>query len=615
MKKIILSLIPLFILQTIFAIDCNNLLNSSKNNNEKIQSTIDSLKKTISSSNSKFDWEEKNCLYRQLAFHYSLLNYYDLSIDILSEFISNGQTNKLSTSYALSLVELGNYYKLNNQYDYALENYLKANEILQKNGALELFCVTQTILAEFYRKIGDYTQAQIYLNKVIKLYELNKFTNEYTLYKALTRKAAVYNETNKLDSSILTSRKVIEYSKKHKVTDLLAIAHNEIGYSYLNKNMPDSSLYYYKISENQWLSINDLENVAHTKYNIASCVARNFKDDTTAINLLNEVKKFVNDNALDYSLHEVYLYLSTEYKRIQNYDSALKYTDLFYGQLRLNDARISNEKVFQVQVLYENNKLNSEKLKIANELDQTKFENKKKDFQLRSILIFSIFAIISIVIISFLFIKLKKNQTILKIKNDEKDVLLKEIQHRVKNNMQMVSSILALQSGKSEDEISKETLKKAIERINALTLAHQKIYINGNYSNIFMLDYINQICENLLKNLNINYSLNISSELELDIEKAQAIGFIINELITNSIKYAWINLNKDKQIIIEFNGNALKGQIIYKDNGKGFDVNQDVQETNTLGFNLIKSFVVRQLKGDISFGSDEGLTIFINYNL
>ena len=190
-----------------------------------------------------------------------------------------------------------------------------------------------------------------------------------------------------------------------------------------------------------------------------------------------------------------------------------------------------------------------------------------------------------------------------------KETLLKEVNHRVKNNMQMVSSVLELQRSK-EDNDHKSTLTKAINRIKALGFAHQYLYKNEQYESINISEYLKLIADNVTSQTGINLIILISSDLMLQIEKAQALGVVTNELLSNSIKHAWTDSYEEKQIIIqaEYQNNNIVFN--YSDNGVG---TLDKGEGNTLGMRLIDSFIVRRLNGTYQVENKNGYNITLNF--
>jgi two-component sensor histidine kinase/ligand-binding sensor domain-containing protein len=211
----------------------------------------------------------------------------------------------------------------------------------------------------------------------------------------------------------------------------------------------------------------------------------------------------------------------------------------------------------------------------------------------------------------------EKTQEITAEKNEvtkqlnEKEMLLKEVNHRVKNNFQMVSSLLELQAENVVGEEAKEKLNVAISRIKSLALAHHKLYKSDNYTNINLKEYLEAIIANLTSGTDKNVELFLDDHYDVNIEKAQALGFIMNELITNSIKYAWKKSDFEKKININF---VKEGSIItikYTDNGRGF---QKKITNHSLGSILISSFVSRQLMGELKTYNESGAVTLITFN-
>ena len=193
----------------------------------------------------------------------------------------------------------------------------------------------------------------------------------------------------------------------------------------------------------------------------------------------------------------------------------------------------------------------------------------------------------------------------------QKELLLKEVNHRVMNNMQMVSSILELQNNKTKDPASKENLINARDRIKALALAHQHLYKNEQYETIKVKEYLDVIEKSLVLDKNVNVNLDIHPDLILPIERAQSLGLVLNELISNSIKHAWSPESINKRIEVELIENDNDYHWEYSDNGLG--IQDDVINDNGLGNKLIRAIAKRQLSGDLEYLSEEGFKLKIKF--
>lgn len=198
--------------------------------------------------------------------------------------------------------------------------------------------------------------------------------------------------------------------------------------------------------------------------------------------------------------------------------------------------------------------------------------------------------------------KKKAEQLILK-NIEEKEILLKEIHHRVKNNLQIISSLLNLQANMLHDENTKSVLYQSKSRIESMCKVHEMLYGSKNLSSINYKNYLNDLIQALFQNASIstkqiNLELKIKN-LILNINTAIPLGLIINELVTNSLKYAFLE-NPIGFILIQIT--HLKNnqfELIYKDDGAGYSPKITFENTRGLGFQLITS-LVEQLNGKIT---------------
>lgn len=197
----------------------------------------------------------------------------------------------------------------------------------------------------------------------------------------------------------------------------------------------------------------------------------------------------------------------------------------------------------------------------------------------------------------------------------EKEVLLKEIHHRVKNNLQVISSILNLQSSFVKDEKTLEILDESRNRIRSMAIIHENLYRTTNFSSIDFTAYLQNLCINLISSYHV-YSgvVEFKDEMEnIDLVLDQAIpcGLLVNELITNSIKYAF----PSKQAGIITVGLEEKEGIInlrIEDNGIGLPKDFDMMKTDTLGLQLV-STLVEQLDGEITVRNHQGTKYLITF--
>ncbi len=190
----------------------------------------------------------------------------------------------------------------------------------------------------------------------------------------------------------------------------------------------------------------------------------------------------------------------------------------------------------------------------------------------------------------------------------EKEVLVKEIHHRVKNNMQVISSLLQLQAQYIEDEAMLSLFEESQTRIYSMALIHEQLYQSDSLARIDIQSYLENLVANLFQSFGcsnnlIEITLNVDP-IFLNIETAIPCGLIINELVSNSLKYAFPP-NVKGEIKIEFGAILEQFHLSIQDNGSGFPTDFDVENTETLGVRLVK-MLAEQLDGTISIDSHPG---------
>jgi len=200
----------------------------------------------------------------------------------------------------------------------------------------------------------------------------------------------------------------------------------------------------------------------------------------------------------------------------------------------------------------------------------------------------------------------------LKVSLKEKDILFKEIQHRVKNNLAQVHGMLELQETMSENESVADLLKISKSRIRTMSLAHEALYNNENFSKISLKDYIENIAEVTHRSfqdgnkvVNLNYEVD---DLHLDMAKAIPLGLMISEILINSHKHAF-NETKNGNIKILSSIKDHSMQLNISDNGSGIPEDLDLKKSNSLGMTLVNSFT-DQLKAKMTINSNSHGTRF-----
>jgi len=206
---------------------------------------------------------------------------------------------------------------------------------------------------------------------------------------------------------------------------------------------------------------------------------------------------------------------------------------------------------------------------------------------------------------------LKHEQLTLELNN--KNVLLRELFHRVKNNLQIISSILSLQSKKIDDESAKEVFNNSIHTIKSMGIIHENIYQSDNLEAVNISDYVYSLIGYIKQNLGgIDIKFNVDcDDMMITLDNAVPIGLVINELLTNSIKYAFSEESKDRVVNIKMHLDNKKLVLEVSDNSVGIDF-ENLKKG--FGLKLIDSLVVYQLKGSFEYFNRDGLCYILKFN-
>jgi len=217
-------------------------------------------------------------------------------------------------------------------------------------------------------------------------------------------------------------------------------------------------------------------------------------------------------------------------------------------------------------------------------------------------------------------LELRKAEEEIKKSLLEKEALLKEIHHRVKNNLQVICSMLNLQLPYIKDEKAIEIFKESQNRIYSMALIHEKLYLSESLAKIDLSEYIRTLVNNLFLSYGITERLvrsyiNIDN-VQLGIDKVIPCALIINELVSNSLTHAFPGSKRmegNGELHIEIrSGTSGELTVKVKDNGVGVPEGFEIQRCESLGLKLV-SVLVKQLKGDIQFISGKGIEFTIKF--
>lgn len=212
-------------------------------------------------------------------------------------------------------------------------------------------------------------------------------------------------------------------------------------------------------------------------------------------------------------------------------------------------------------------------------------------------------------------LQLEVKNTIISTALSEKEILLREIHHRVKNNLQVISSLLNLQSRSISDEKALEAIKEGRDRVRSMALIHQNLYQDKDLTGVDVKDYIEKLTQSLFNSYNIQPGKVLLytdiDPIKLDVDTVIPLGLILNELISNSLKYAFDEKPTDGKVEVMLKEADNKLLLQVRDNGKGLPEDWNIERLHSMGFQLVKSFTTK-LKAELSIDGSNGTNVQMN---
>lgn len=381
--------------------------------------------------------------------------------------------------------------------------------------------------------------------------------------------------------------------KKNAFPELLIVLYNNMAQSYFQLGDVDKA---YELSRQYNRQLSQF----YTENNLTKLA--NLEGLVTLESTRDQVKDLSNENRLKALL------FAQEQKARKN----LLWENLLKDSLLKNESVISGalarENEYRQQKLDDEKKLNeviTSEYKL--QLERTNTEKRIRSFLFFGLMLFSALG----ALIFFMYRKQKKKNGIIQRQASELETLIKEVHHRVKNNLQVISSLLDLQSVSIKDNQAASAVLEGKMRVQSMALIHQNLYLGTNLKSILMENYIKTLAENLLESYNINdREIKLVTDIDhlnLDVDTVIPLGLILNELISNSLKYAFAE-RPDGVIYVGLKRIDERLQLQVKDNGKGFPEGLQFIQGSSFGYSIISAFT-KKLKAQLSIKNDNGACV------
>ncbi|UJH67765.1 sensor histidine kinase [Allomuricauda sp. SCSIO 65647] len=505
-------------------------------------------------------------LYTQLGYVYERRGELDKAADYALESLRLGEELKDKKAIALAYSDLSNLFWKQSRFTLGLEYGLKSLEIFEERNINDLdYDFTLYVVGNNYLNLKKYKKALNYYEHSIAIGERYGFYNNLSdVYISLVDLYAYLNEYEKAEAAGANALKYAEL---------------------LNNNN--------FMVMRSWLSIGKLQNL-QGKY-------------ASAVESLKRCITIATDEFGDeFYLSQAYETLGKAYAGNHNYREAYL---AFAEYDKLKDLIFTAEADQRISLLQTEFDVAQKEGTI---IEQETHIKKQKTRQTFVLIISGLLLLLLVLSYKAIQNNVKKNR-LLQRQNKEKEFLLKEIHHRVKNNLEIVSSLLSLQSAQMNDPDMMEAMQKSQQRVQSMSMIHQKLYQGRSLAAIEMKDYFVNLGNYVIATYGASEHITLQcemDELELDVDMAIPVGLIVNELLTNAMKYAFPN-KKNGQIVVSLFEKGTHLFLKVSDNGVGH-MAEELNERKGFGTQLIK-LLTQQLDGKMTLSIDKGTSVSFEF--
>lgn len=546
--------------------------------------------------------------YRQVA--------YDSSLTYLEQALFHYQEKNEPPSIGRTLVKQARVLRRTSNHTTAQEKAFQAVELFEQVDDQAGLALSYAVISQLLFGQREFHQAIEYAQKAI---DIQKALGESEdLIFSYIAKAYQYFGINDMDSVIINAQKAYDLGSALQLHPLqMATPVNTLGNGYKLNGQFEQAINVYKQNLITAQQFNDprLENVSYANLGHAHLLNEDYQD---ALAYLLPAIKNMEESGDRINVMENYGHAYNAYASLEDFENAFLYQGKYMAALEERLSETIDNLNSELTAKYE-----------AGQREATIVLQNKQIKQQKLIQYLVIGVAVLLAIILFLLYrnyrsKQRSNEHLsqlnnsLEAKNKENELLLKEIHHRVKNNLQVISSLLSLQSATIDDPRVMDAVQESQNRVKSMGLIHQKLYQGENLAAIEMRDYLHTLGESMIDSFgkkaeNIDIKCNMN-ELELDVDTAIPIGLIVNELVTNSIKYAFPDQQKGTVRLSLDIDEEKQLRLVVADDGVGKEENNESSVGKGTGFgSQLVHLLTLQLNGKLEQSNGSGTRTEIRF--
>ena len=573
--------------------------------------------KMLDSIDGKTDYRSKSLYPFEINYKTGMFHLKNNRYKEAFEYFDNAKMDAHSSYYkGILFRSIGiTYYKFGD-YDLALENLYQSIQILGNDTESEDLAKSLDGLASVNRELGKTEEARNIFQDALEI-RLN-IDDSLSIADSYLNLGNINVELGLYDIAEKYYKKSLKIYTGFKKELRLAVVAMNIGTIAYEQDRLKDAVSNYENSLNFFLANDKLYNAAILYQNLGNTFFELGNIDQALKNYENAIvyAKKVRSNAL---LKTIYKNIALTYKELGKYKKSIEYYTI-YDELseEIFDEELDNtlaewqvkletaEKEKEIAILKKNEELNTANIK-------------QRTTERNGLLIFAALLLALAFSLFFAFRSKQKANKKLSVQkaeiqknHAEKALLLKELHHRVKNNLQIVSSLLSLQSFQVNDEQTREAIVQGRNRVEAMSLIHQKLYQTDQITHIDLKEYVENLTLNTMYSFgfterDIQFAIN-SKSLLVNVDIAIPLGLIINELVTNSFKHAFKEIENPKLEISLSRKEKDQLSIKIIDNGAGLPNGFEFDKEGSFGMELIQS-LCRQIRAELILHDGPGCNI------
>ncbi len=528
---------------------------------------LDQAELVLRSALEKIPESETWLLLTNLGYVYERRGELGKAFEYANKTLQLGEKYQDKKAIAMAYSDMSNLFWKQGKYEKGVEYGLKSIALFEERGLKDLdFDFTLHVLGNNLVGLGQFENALLNFRRSSEIGRRYGFYNNLSdTYIALTE---LYTETDDLENAEKSGKQALKYAE---------------------------------LLQNDFMVVRSLHSLGRVKIQTGAF-------DSAILYLKQSIRTATDDFGDMYYLGLIYRDLSTALEKAgdisESYQAFKKYNEL--NQLVFNSE--ADQRIAQLQTEME---VSQKENTISLQNEKLKQQKTTQIYTLILIVLLSCF----LFVLYRVFVRRKKYSMLLEKQNKEKEFLLKEIHHRVKNNLETISSLLALQTAQIENQELQDIMIESQNRVHSMGMIHQNLYQGENLAAIEMKHYFENLGKFIIDSFDAKDRITLAVEmnaLELNVDRAIPVGLIVNEMLTNALKYAFPAGKKGK-ITISLEEDHSYLYLKVADDGIGMGGSSGLQGTG-FGMQLVR-LLTRQLDGKMTLTTKMGTEVFFEFQI